>query len=390
MKIGISCYPSHGGSGVVATELGMELAKRGHEVHFISYAIPFRLKPYSERIYFHEVTNTSYPLFQFPMYTMTLAAKMAEVADEMGLDILHAHYAIPHAICAHLAREVAKSRERLRVVTTLHGTDITLVGSDQSFRSITRYGIEMSDGVTAVSEFLRQRTQDVFAPRRDVHVIPNFVDTSRYAPRGGYGPCRDRYAKGGERVLTHISNFRASKRAPDAVRVLAAVRKETPAILLMVGDGPERTRSREVAVELGVDRHVRFLGQMDAVEEVLSGSDLFVLPSENESFGLAALEAMSSGVPVIGTTAEGLPELIRFGETGYLVPVGDVAGMARRAIEVLTDTKLHAKMSAASRRLALEHYDADRVVPRYERFYEQVLERPSYVPQPLAPPEGLA
>ncbi|HET9951211.1 MAG TPA: N-acetyl-alpha-D-glucosaminyl L-malate synthase BshA [Candidatus Eisenbacteria bacterium] len=390
MKIGISCYPSHGGSGVVATELGMELAKRGHEVHFISYAIPFRLKPYSERIYFHEVTNTSYPLFQFPLYTMTLSAKMAEVADEMGLDILHAHYAIPHAVCAHLAREVARRRDRIRVATTLHGTDITLVGSDQSFRSITRYGIEMSDGVTAVSDFLRKRTIDVFAPRREVQVIPNFVDTVRYAPRNESETCRERYARSGEKILTHISNFRASKRAPDAVRVLAAVRKEVPAVLLMVGDGPERTRSREVAVELGVDRHVRYLGQMDAVEEVLAASDLFILPSENESFGLAALEAMSSGVPVIGTTAEGLPELIRFGETGYLVPVGDVAGMARRAIEILTDGRLHSSMAIASRRLAVEEYEASRVVPLYERFYERLLERPSFIPPPLAPPEGMA
>ena len=390
MKIGISCYPSHGGSGVVATELGMELAKRGHEVHFISYAIPFRLKPYSERIYFHEVTNTSYPLFQFPLYTMTLSAKMAEVADEMGLDILHAHYAIPHAVCAHLAREVARTRDRIRVATTLHGTDITLVGSDQSFRSITRYGIEMSDGVTAVSEFLRKRTIDVFAPRREVEVIPNFVDTVRYAPRGESETNRERYARSGEKILTHISNFRASKRAPDAVRVLAAVRKAVPAVLLMVGDGPERTRSREVAVELGVERHVRYLGQMDAVEDVLAASDLFILPSENESFGLAALEAMSSGVPVIGTTAEGLPELIRFGETGYLVPVGDVAGMARRAIEILTDGRLHSAMATAARRLAVEEYEASRVVPMYERFYERLLERPSFISPPLAPPEGLA
>jgi len=390
MKIGISCYPSHGGSGVVATELGMELAKRGHEVHFISYAIPFRLKPYSERIYFHEVTNSSYPLFQFPLYTMTLSAKMAEVADEMGLDILHAHYAIPHAVCAHLAREVARTRDRIRVATTLHGTDITLVGSDQSFRSITRYGIEMSDGVTAVSEFLRKRTIDVFAPRREVEVIPNFVDTVRYAPRGESETNRERYARSGEKILTHISNFRASKRAPDAVRVLAAVRKAVPAVLLMVGDGPERTRSREVAVELGVERHVRYLGQMDAVEDVLAASDLFILPSENESFGLAALEAMSSGVPVIGTTAEGLPELIRFGETGYLVPVGDVAGMARRAIEILTDGRLHSAMATAARRLAVEEYEASRVVPMYERFYERLLERPSFISPPLAPPEGLA
>ncbi len=390
MKVGISCYPSHGGSGVVATELGMELALRGHEVHFISYSMPFRLKPLSERIVFHEVMMASYPLFQFPPYTLALAAKMAEVADEAGLDILHAHYAVPHAVCAYLARQVARSRDRLRLVTTLHGTDITLVGSDQSFRSLTRFGIEQSDGVTAVSDFLRRKTVEVFTPRRDIAVIPNFVDTGRYAPRPEGPSCRGRYAKGGERILTHISNFRASKRATDAVRILAAVRRETPAILLMVGDGPERTLSREVAIELGVDRHVRYLGQMDAVEEILAMSDLFILPSANESFGLAALEAMSTGVPVIGTTAEGLPELIVSGETGYLLPVGDIEGMARRAIEVLTDVRLQASMADASRRLAVEGYDAGTVVPRYERFYAEVLERPAFIPPPLGPPEGLA
>jgi N-acetyl-alpha-D-glucosaminyl L-malate synthase BshA len=390
MKIGISCYPSHGGSGVVATELGMELALQGHEIHFISYSVPFRLKPLSERIYFHEVMMASYPLFQFPPYTLALAAKMAEVADEAGLDVLHAHYAVPHAVCAYLARQVARSQERLRIVTTLHGTDITLVGSDQSFRSLTRFGIEQSDGVTAVSDFLRRKTVEVFSPRRGIDVIPNFVDTGRYAPRPEGPSTRERYAKGGERILTHISNFRASKRAPDAVRVLAAVRRETPAILLMVGDGPERTLSREVAIELGVDRYVRYLGQMDAVEEILAVSDLFILPSANESFGLAALEAMSTGVPVIGTTAEGLPELIESGRTGYLVPVGDVEGMARRAIEVLTDARLQASMANASRQLAVERYDASQVVPQYVRYYEQVLERPAFVPPPLAPPEALA
>jgi N-acetyl-alpha-D-glucosaminyl L-malate synthase BshA len=389
VKIGISCYPSHGGSGVVATELGMELAMRGHEVHFISYSMPFRLKPLSERIVFHEVMMASYPLFQFPPYTLALAAKMAEVADEVGLDILHAHYAVPHAVCAYLARQVARSRDGLRVVTTLHGTDITLVGSDQSFRSLTRFGIDQSDGVTAVSDFLRRKTVEFFSTERPIEVIPNFVDTGRYAPRPE-GPSRERYAKGVERILTHISNFRSSKRAPDAVRVLAAVRRETPAILLMVGDGPERTMSRDVAIELGVDRHVRYLGQMDAVEEILGVSDLFILPSANESFGLAALEAMSTGVPVIGTSAEGLPELIATGETGYLLPVGDVEGMARRSIEVLTDVRLHASMANASRRLAVERYDAASVVPRYVKFYEEILERPAFVPPPLGPPDGLA
>jgi N-acetyl-alpha-D-glucosaminyl L-malate synthase BshA len=389
MKIGISCYPTHGGSGVVATELGIELARRGHEIHFISYSMPFRLKPYQEDVYFHEVQVISYPLFQYPPYTLALAAKMGEVADEVGLDVLHAHYAIPHAVCAYLGRQVAAST-KLRVVTTLHGTDITLVGSDQSFRTLTRFGIDQSDGVTAVSEFLRRKTVEVFKPRRAIQVIPNFVDTSRYAPRDQSACRRERFAKKGERILIHISNFRPSKRVEDVVRVFAAVRREVPSVLLMVGDGADRTRSREVAVELGVERYVRYLGQLDAVEDVLSTGDLFILTSANESFGLAALEAMSSGVPVIGTTAEGLPELIESGETGYLLPVGDVAGMARRAIEVLTDTKRHAAMSRRAREIAVERYEASRIVPMYEDLYARVTDQPVAAPGYMAPPEGLA
>ena len=389
MKIGISCYPTHGGSGVVATELGIELARRGHEIHFISYSIPFRLKPYQEDVYFHEVQVISYPLFQYPPYTLALAAKMGEVADEVGLDVLHAHYAIPHAVCAYLGRQVAAST-KLRVVTTLHGTDITLVGSDQSFRTLTRFGIDQSDGVTAVSEFLRRKTVEVFKPRRAIQVIPNFVDTSRYAPRDRSACRRERFAKKEERILIHISNFRPSKRVEDVVRVFAAVRREVPSVLLMVGDGADRTRSREVAVELGVERYVRYLGQLDAVEDVLSTGDLFILTSANESFGLAALEAMSSGVPVIGTTAEGLPELIDSGETGYLLPVGDVAGMARRAIEILTDTRRHAAMGRRAREIAVERYEASRIVPMYEDLYARVTDQPVAAPGYMAPPEGLA
>jgi N-acetyl-alpha-D-glucosaminyl L-malate synthase BshA len=388
MKIGISCYPTHGGSGVVATELGMELARRGHEVHFISYSMPFRLKTYQSNVFFHEVQVISYPLFQYPPYTLALSAKMAEVADEAGLDILHAHYAVPHAVCAFLAREVAAST-KLRVVTTLHGTDITLVGSDQSFRTLTRFGIDQSDGVTAVSAFLRRKTVEVFRPQRAIDVIPNFVDTERYAPRPGAD--RTRFARKGEKILIHISNFRPSKRVEDVVRVFAAVRKEVPSVLLMVGDGADRTRSRELAATLGVERHIRYLGTLDEVEDVLSLSDLFLLTSANESFGLAALEAMSSGVPVIGTTAEGLPELIQDGETGYLLPVGDVAGMARRAIELLTDERCRAAMGESSRRIAIEKYEASRVVPMYEAMYARVSGQPVAAPPGhLAGPEALA
>ncbi|MBI4364495.1 MAG: N-acetyl-alpha-D-glucosaminyl L-malate synthase BshA, partial [Candidatus Latescibacteria bacterium] len=339
MRIGITCYPTHGGSGVVATELGMELAKRGHEVHFISYALPFRLKGFQENVVFHEVQMLAYPLFQYPPYTLALAAKLAEVADETELDVLHAHYAVPHAVCAYLARQVSRS-PKLKIVTTLHGTDITLVGADPSFRPLTRFGIEQSDGVTAVSGYLKQKTIEVFEIDREIEVIPNFIDTERFAPpRTGSCP-REQFAKKGERLLLHISNFRPSKRVEDVVRVFAAVRREVPARLLLVGDGPDRVPARELAEELGVGKWVRWLGQLDAVEDVISVADLFVLTSKNESFGLAALEAMSAGVPVIGTTAEGLPELIREGESGYLLPVGDVEGMARRSIEVLSDPKL--------------------------------------------------
>jgi N-acetyl-alpha-D-glucosaminyl L-malate synthase BshA len=371
MKIGITCYPTYGGSGVVATELGLELVKRGHDVHFISYSMPFRLKQFHEHAVFHEVQVLHYPLFQYPPYTLALAAKLAEVADEVGLDFLHAHYAVPHAVCAYLARQVARS-PKLHVVTTLHGTDITLVGADQSFRALTSFGIDQSDGVTAVSQYLKRRTEEVFAPKRSIEVIPNFVDTGRFAPGRGSNCQREQFAKKGERILVHISNFRQSKRAPDVVRAFAAIRREVPAVLLMVGDGPDRTRSREVAVELKVERHVRFLGQVDDVEDVLCVADLFVLGSENESFGLAALEAMAMGVPVVATTAEGLPELIDDGETGFLVPVGDVARMARRGVEILSDPAQHRAFSEAARRVAVERYDVDRIIPMYEEFYARV------------------
>jgi N-acetyl-alpha-D-glucosaminyl L-malate synthase BshA len=389
VKIGITCYPTHGGSGVVATELGMELAKRGHEVHFISYALPFRLKQFQENVVFHEVQMLSYPLFQYPPYTLALAAKLAEVADENNLDVMHAHYAIPHAVCAYLARQVARS-SRFKVVTTLHGTDITLVGGDPSFRPLTRFGIEQSDGVTAVSSYLRKQTLEVFELDRPIEVIPNFVDTAKFTPRGDGACPKERFAKKGERVILHISNFRQSKRVPDAVRVFAAVRREVPSRLLLVGDGPDRVPARELADELGVSKWIRWLGQLDAVEDVFSVADLFLLPSKNESFGLAALEAMSAGVPVIASNAEGIPELVRNGETGYLLPVGDVEGMARRATELLSDAKKHAAMSEASRRVAIENYEVGKIIPQYEDFYGRVLGHPIRVPQPFSPPDALA
>jgi L-malate glycosyltransferase len=389
VKIGITCYPTHGGSGVVATELGMELARRGHEVHFISYALPFRLKQFQENVVFHEVQMLAYPLFQYPPYTLALAAKLAEVADEIGLDVLHAHYAIPHAVCAYLARQVARSNQ-FKIVTTLHGTDITLVGGDPSFRPLTRFGIEQSDGVTAVSKYLRQQTIDVFDPKREIEVIPNFVDTVRFAPRND-GPCvKEQFAKKGERVLLHISNFRPSKRVPDAVRTFAAVRREVPSRLLLVGDGPDRVPAREVAEKLGVAKWIRWLGPLDAVEDVFCVADLFLLPSQNESFGLAGLEAMSAGVPVVASNAEGLPELVRNGETGFVLPVGDVEGMARRATEILSDETKHAAMSQAARRVAIENYAVESIIPMYEEFYGRVLGHPVRVPEPFRPPDALA
>jgi N-acetyl-alpha-D-glucosaminyl L-malate synthase BshA len=389
VKIGITCYPTHGGSGVVATELGMELARRGHEVHFISYALPFRLKQFEANVTFHEVQMLSYPLFQYPPYTLALAAKLAEVADENGLDVLHAHYAVPHAVCAYLARQVSKST-KLKIVTTLHGTDITLVGSDPSFHALTRFGIEQSDAVSAVSRYLREKTLEVFDLERGIDVIPNFVDTVRFAPRVESACRKEQFAKKGERLLLHISNFRPSKCVPDVVRIFAAVRREVPSRLLLVGDGPERVPAREVADELGVNKWIRWLGSVDAVEEVIGCADLFVLPSRNESFGLAALESMSGGVPVIGTAAEGLPELIQSGETGYLLPVGDVEGMARRSIEVLSDEKKHAAMAKAARAVAIERYEVGKVIPMYEDFYGRVLGGPVRVPQPFTPPDALA
>jgi N-acetyl-alpha-D-glucosaminyl L-malate synthase BshA len=389
VKIGITCYPTHGGSGVVATELGMELAKRGHEVHFVSYALPFRLKQFQENIVFHEVQMIAYPLFQYPPYTLALAAKLAEVADESDLDVLHAHYAIPHAVCAYLARQVARSNQ-FKIVTTLHGTDITLVGGDPSFRPLTRFGIEQSDGVTAVSRYLRQQTLEVFDVKRPIEVIPNFVDTAKFAPKAEGSCPKDRFAKKGERVLLHISNFRPGKRVLDVVRVFAAVRREVPSRLLLVGDGPDRLPSRELADQLGVTKWIRWLGQLDAVEDVFSVADLFLLPSQNESFGLAGLEAMSAGVPVIGAAAEGLPELVRSGETGYLLPVGDVEGMARRSIELLSDAKSHAAMAEAARRVAIESYDVEKIIPMYEDFYGRVLGHAVRIPQPFTPPDALA
>ena len=377
MRIGITCYPTYGGSGAVATELGLELARRGHEVHFISYASPFRLRGFAERVTFHEVGQTEYPLFeQSSPYAMALAVKQHEVAMREHLDLMHAHYAIPHAAAAWLAKQMLKPERDLKLVTTLHGTDITLVGQDPSYYTITKFSIEQSDGVTAVSAYLRDETYRAFGCTGcDVVVIPNFVSTAEYHPPTA-SPAdrasRRALAPADHKVLIHVSNFRPVKRVTDVVRVFAGVRRQLPATLVFVGDGPDRDAAEQEADRLDLRHEVRFLGKVDNVADILRGGDLFLLPSQTESFGLAALEAMACAVPVLASAVGGLPEVVVEGETGFLTPVGDVDGMIDRALRVLRDDALHARLRTAAARRALV-FAAERIVPRYERVYEDVL-----------------
>lgn len=371
MKIGISCYPVYGGSGVVATELGIELAKRGHEVHFITYAPPFRLPYFVERIYYHEVEVPQYALFEHPPYNLALSVAIQNVAVKHDLDLLHAHYAVPHATSAWLAKEML-GRDCFRVVTTLHGTDITLVGQDPSFHPITQFSIQRSDGLTAVSEYLKRETVQHFAVAEDrIRVIPNFVDLERYG-RDLY-PChRSKLAGPGEKIVTHISNFRAVKRVPDVVSVFARLAARVPARLLLVGDGPERVRAQQLAEQLGIADRVLFLGKQLSVAELLACSDLFLLPSEHEAFGLVALEAMACGVPVIASEVGGLPEVVTAGESGFLTAVGDIDAMAEHGIALLSNDEMWQAASAAAQRDAAR-FSAERVVPMYEAYYEEVV-----------------
>ncbi len=373
MKLGITCYPTYGGSGAVATELGLELARRGHEVHFITYDSPFRLRGYAERVYFHQVETRMgrYPLFDHYPYTLALASKQHEVAMREGLDILHVHYAIPHATTAFLAREMLRPDRDLRVITTLHGTDITLVGQESSFYAITKFSIERSDAVTAVSDYLRDETYRAFGcVSCDLKVIPNFVNLAEYQPGAPTG--RLGLAPDGHKLLTHVSNFREVKRVKDVVRVFARVQRALPATLVMIGDGPERVDAENEARELGVAHEVKFLGRLDSVAALLQASDLFILPSQTESFGLAALEAMACGSPVVATRAGGLPEVVDDGVNGILEPVGSVEAMGRRAIELLRDPARHSAMRDAAIAKAQE-FSADRIVPLYESLYEEVI-----------------
>ena len=377
MRIGITCYPTYGGSGAVATELGLELARRGHEVHFITYASPFRLRGYAERVFFHEVETRMgrYPLFDHWPYTLALASKQHEVVLREKLEILHVHYAIPHATTAYLAREMLEGQLPLKVVTTLHGTDITLVGQESSFYAITKFSIERSDAVTAVSTYLKDETYRAFGcVSCNVRVIPNFVNLAEYLPMNPAAAqaCRASLAPEGHKVVSHVSNFREVKRVKDVVRVFARIRRAMPATLLMIGDGPDREDAEKEARDLEVGDDVRFLGRIDRVANLLQASDLFLLPSQIESFGLAALEAMACGAPVVATRVGGLPEVVDDGVSGILEPVGSVEAMGRRAVELLRSPEGHRAMIDAALKKA-QTYAADRVVPMYEELYEESL-----------------
>lgn len=363
MKIGITCYPTYGGSGIVATELGRELAARGHDIHFISYANPIRLDHGLPRIHYHEVEVSNYPLFQYPPYCLALASRMAEVAACYDLDLLHVHYAIPHSISALLAKQMTSER-RLPFVTTLHGTDITLVGSDRSYFPITRFSIEQSDGVTAISRYLQDQTVEVFGVANEIRVINNFVNCELYRPAP---------EPGREKRLLHLSNFRPVKRPLDCIRILAEVVKSTAATLWMAGDGPERGPAEALARKLGVAGRVDFLGKRDHVEKLIPHARVFLLPSEMEAFGLAALEAMACGVPPVATRCGGVPELITHGVDGFLEPVGDIAAQAARAVALLTDDALYERVSNAARHTAKTRFDTPLIIPQYERYYEEVL-----------------
>jgi N-acetyl-alpha-D-glucosaminyl L-malate synthase BshA len=371
MKIGIVCYPTHGGSGVVASELAIGLAKKGHEIHIVSYAPPFRLRTFHQNIFIHEIEVASYPLFKYPPYELGLVTQLVQLAEAHDLDIIHAHYAVPHAASAYLAKQIFNS-SRLKTITTLHGTDITLVGADPSFHRVVKFAIEKSDGVTAVSRYLMKRTIEEFDIRREIRVIPNFVDAARAAQTRDLCS-RDAFAPGKEKILMHASNFRPLKRIGDVVRIFARVREQMPAKLLLIGDGPERLFIQQLVRELKLGADVHFLGEQDQLEPLFFCADLFLLPSEQESFGLTALEAMNCGVPVIGTDVGGLPEVIVHGETGYLFPVGDIAGMSANAVALLRDPARHELFKTQARRRARQFFNADEIIPQYEAYYEEIL-----------------
>ena len=372
MKIGIVCYPTYGGSGVVATELGLGLAKYGHQVHFITYKRPARLSSFHENVYFHEVSAQDYPLFEYTPYETALASKMVDVVKFENIELLHVHYAIPHAAVAYMAKKILLSEGRyVPVITTLHGTDITLVGNNNAFEPVVTFSINKSDGVTAVSESLKQQTYEYFQVKKEIKVIPNFIDFNRFKKSN-----KDHFKKAispnGERILTHISNFRKVKRVEDVVLIFKKVYETMPSKLLLIGDGPERHKCEELCRRIGLCHEIRFLGKQDAVEELLAVSDLFIMPSASESFGLAALEAMACEVPVISSNTGGLPEVNLHGETGFLSNVGNIEEMAANAIHILQNEEVLVNF----RKNALEQakrFDINKVLPQYESFYEEVL-----------------
>jgi len=375
MKIGITCYPTYGGSGVVATELGQELAARGHDIHFISYAPPIRMNANDPRTHFHEVEVVSYPLFDHPPYTLALATKMLEVFESEALDLLHVHYAIPHSVSALLARSMAAPR-RLPFITTLHGTDITLVGSNRSYLPITKFSIEQSDGVTAISQYLLGQTLKEFDIKRPIDVIPNFVNCDLYSRKPAPG-LRETWAPNGEPILMHLSNFRPVKRLTDAVEIFALVRAKMPAKLVLIGDGPDRGSAEYLVRKKRLQKDVVFLGKQNAVYEKLAVADLFLLPSQLESFGLAALEAMACEVPVIATNVGGVPEVVEHGVDGYLVEPGDVKSAAALALEILSRSDRGREMGQCARINAKKKFCANDVIPAYEAYYRRVLENAS-------------
>jgi len=375
MKIGIVCYPTFGGSGVVATELGKALANNNHQVHFITYSQPARLDFFSENLFYHEVAINQYPLFDFPPYETALASKLVDVVRFEGLDLLHVHYAIPHASVAYLAKQILWNTYGINipVVTTLHGTDITLVGKDKSFSPVVTFSINQSDGVTTVSESLKEQTLSYFNITNAIKVIPNFIDLNRFTNKN-HEHFKKAIAPNNERILVHTSNFRKVKRVEDVVKIFDKVSQQIPSKLLMVGDGPERSNAEELARDLGISDNIRFLGKQDAIEEILSVSDLFIMPSGSESFGLAALEAMACKVPVISTCTGGLPELNKQGYSGFLSDIGAIDDMANNAIHILKNEKVlqEFKQNALNR---AKEFELSKIVPIYENFYSQVIEK---------------
>ena len=383
MKIGITCYPTYGGSGVVATELGIELAARGHDIHFITYSQPFRLTGREANIHFHEVAVSNYPLFEHPPYDLALATRMAEVVEFYSLDLLHVHYAIPHSVSALLARQMLAANGRhLPFITTLHGTDITLVGLDPSYLPITRFRIVQSDGVTAISNHLRKRTREAFGITSEIEVIQNFVNCDVYVRNPELvATMRPRFAASAtateprERLLVHLSNFRPVKRVQDVIKVFSRVAAAMPARLMLIGDGPDRSAAEHLALQLNVRDRIHFIGKQDNVNELLPLADLMLMPSEMESFGLAALEAMACSVPSIATRVGGVPELIEDGENGLLFEVGDIAAMSEAAISLLRDEARLTAMSKAVRKTAQDRFCASRIIPLYENYYDRVIAR---------------